>query len=211
MLEQRVFAMEDVAAVRALISGHGWATLVSDGGDAGPVVSHLPVILDPEDDGVVVLGHLARRDAESHRLGERQAVLVVQGPHGYVSPSFYRAGPYVPTWNYVVAHLHGRPEPLGPEETYAVLSATVDHFEAVRPKPFRLADVEEYGRRIAPGTAGFRLVPARIAAKAKLSQDKPAEVVERVIRALDEDPVHARPELAAAMRAARSTGPDRRA
>ena len=39
-------------------------------------------------------------------------MLVVQGPHGYVSAGWYVGAPYVSTWNYVVAHLHGRPELL---------------------------------------------------------------------------------------------------
>ncbi|MGI5490276.1 FMN-binding negative transcriptional regulator [Microtetraspora malaysiensis] len=202
MLEQPIYALDDPDALRGLVRDYGWATLVTVSGEGEPLVTHVPVIPDPESPGPAVVGHLARTDPVARGLGERPVTLVVQGPHGYVSPSFYGAGPYVPTWNHVTVHLHGTPEVLGPEETYAVLSTTVDHFESARPEPFRLADVSEYSRRIAPGTTGFRLVPARVVGKAKLSQDKPAEVVERVIRALDTDAVHQNPALAAAMRAA---------
>ncbi len=87
--------------------------------------------------------------------------IVVQGPNGYLSPIDYRAGPSVPTWNLVVAHLHGAPQVLGPEETYATLSATVDHCESGRPEPFRMNMVEECARGIAPAVTGFRLVPTR--------------------------------------------------
>jgi transcriptional regulator len=200
MLKQPIYAMEDAEELRALIASYGWATLVSVGGDGAPIVSHLPVLPDPDNPGPAVVGHLARSDALAHRLGEQEAVLVVQGPHGYISPSFYAAGPYVPTWNFVTAHLYGTPEVLGPAETYGILSATVDHFEAPRAEPFRLADVERYARRIAPAVTGFRLVPAKVVGKAKLGQDKPAEVVDRVIRALEIDEVHGRPALAEAMR-----------
>ncbi|GLW99422.1 FMN-binding negative transcriptional regulator [Microtetraspora sp. NBRC 16547] len=202
MLEQQIFALDDPDALRGLIRDHGWATLVTVSREGDPVVTHLPVILDPDSLGPAVLGHLARTDPATRGLGERPVVLVVQGPHGYISPSFYEAGPYVPTWNHVTVHLHGTPDLLSPEETYEVLSATVDHFESARPAPFRLADVAGYARRIAPGTTGFRLVPTRVAGKAKLSQDKPAEIVERVIRGLDTDDVHRNPALADAMRAA---------
>jgi transcriptional regulator len=47
---------------------------------------------------------------------------------------------------------------------------------------------------------GFRLRPDRVAAKAKLSQDKPLPVINRVITALGNDPQHGNPDLAAAMR-----------
>jgi transcriptional regulator len=187
MLEQDMYKLDDP---RALIAAYGWALLVSDG---GPVVSHLPVIPDPASEGPAVIGHLARTDAELHRLGERRVVIVVQGPHGYISPTLYQAGPYVPTWNFVTVHLHGTPELLGPDETYQALSDTVDHFEAGG--GFKLADVAGYAHRLAPAVTAFRLVPDRVVGKAKLSQDKPAEIVERVIDGLDD------PALAAAMRA----------
>ncbi|MGN6721199.1 MAG: FMN-binding negative transcriptional regulator, partial [Marmoricola sp.] len=140
-------------------------------------------------------------DDRHHRLGEGEITLVVYGPHGYVSPSWYGAGGYVPTWNYVVAHLSGHPEVLSPEETFEVLRLTCDHHEGRRPQPWHLEDEETYARRIAGATAGFRLVATRIEAKSKLSQDKPADVAHRVAVALDDDPVHANPALARAMRA----------
>jgi transcriptional regulator len=124
MLEQPLYALEDQASVADLIARHGWVTLVT-AAPAGPVVSHLPVIPDPGGDGLSVLGHLARPDADAHELGEHDVVVIVQGPHGYVSPTFYEAGPYVPTWNFVVAHLHGRPELLTAEETYAALATAM--------------------------------------------------------------------------------------
>ncbi|GAA2880150.1 FMN-binding negative transcriptional regulator [Streptosporangium fragile] len=203
MLEQPIYAIDDPWVLRELVAAHGWATLVSvsDGGE--PVVSHLPVIPDPANPGPAVVGHLARADAEVHGLGRRPVVIVVEGPEGYVSPTLYRAGPYVPTWNFVTLHLHGTPRVLGPEETYRVLSDTVDHFEAGRPEPFRLDSVEEYAHRIAPGVTGFRLVPDRVVGKAKLSQEKPAEIVKRVIEALDSGGAYGNRALAEAMRAAR--------
>jgi transcriptional regulator len=54
--------------------------------------------------------------------------------------------------------------------------------------------------QLATGTVGFRLTPTRITAKRKLSQNKPAEVVERVIAELDGDGPFAHPQLAAEMR-----------
>lgn len=193
MLEQRTFALTEVTELRAVIEAHGWATMVTAPPDRDLVVSHLPVVVDPAQDGLVILGHLARADATRHELGRHDTVLVVQGPHGYVSPRFYVGGPYVPTWNFVVVHLHGRPEPLDGDETYAVLEQTVDHFER---RQWRLDSVADYAHRIAGGVTAFRLVPDRVVGKAKLSQDKPAEEVRSVMAALD----GVNPQLATAMR-----------
>lgn len=199
MLEQAIYAVPDPTRVRGLVAEHPWATLVSHH-PAGPVVSHAPVLVDSADGDVAVVGHLASADADLHELGRHQIVLIVQGPHGYVTPAWYQGAPYVPTWNFVVVHLHGRPVLLPPEQTYEVLDRTVDRFEAERPEPFQLATVSSYARRAAPYTTGFRLVPDRVVAKAKLSQDKPEPDRAGVLHGLETDPVHGDPALAAAMR-----------
>ena len=149
-----------------------------------------------------VLSHLGRPDELLHQVdGTREHLLVVEGPYGYVSPGWYGYAPAVPTWNYVAVHLYGTLELLDPEDSYAVMAATVDRYEAPMPDPVRMPDVEGYARRIAPGAVGFRLRVTRYQAKAKLSQDKPREVAERVTTALRTDPHYAHPALADAMRA----------
>lgn len=201
MLEQPLYAQNDIREIRSLIRAHAWATLVSAVPGAGLIASHLPVILDPSRGDSTILGHIAQADAELHELGQHGTLVVIEGANGYVSPSFYEHGPYVPTWNFLVAHLHGVPELLGAEETFQVLESTVDHFESQRPKPWSISSVDGYARRIAPGVSGFRLSPERVIGKAKVSQEKPSEVAARVINALDSgDDFHYNPELADAMR-----------
>jgi transcriptional regulator len=156
-----------------------------------------------------VLSHLGRPDEVLHEVdGTREHLLVVEGPYGYVSPGWYGYAPAVPTWNYVAVHLYGTLELLDPEDSYAVMAATVDRYEAPMPDPVRMPDVEGYARRIAPGAVGFRLRVTRFQAKAKLSQDKPRAVAERVAGALETDPHYADPALAAAMRAELDRRPD---
>jgi transcriptional regulator len=67
--------------------------------------------------------------------------------------------------------------------------------------------VAGYAQRIAGGVVGFRLVPGRVVGKAKLSQDKPVDDVRGVVAALEHDPVHVNPDLAAAMRTCLASRP----
>jgi transcriptional regulator len=202
MLEQTEFVIDDGRATD-LVERHPWATIISPPFDPSGdlVVSHLPVLQEPGARSPVILGHLAAADAKLHQLGEHRVTIVVQGPHGYISPTWYQAGPFVPTWNFAVVHLHGVPDILDAETTYDILDATCARMERVRTPAWQLESVRGYADRIAPYTTGFRLVPDRIVAKAKMSQDKSSEVVERVISALRTDPFHADPVLADAMTA----------
>jgi transcriptional regulator len=158
---------------------------------------------------LTVLSHLGRPDELLHQVGSgREHLLIVEGPYGYVSPGWYGYAPAVPTWNYLAVHLYGTLELLDPEDSYAVMGATVDRYEAPLPDPVRMPDVEGYARRIAPGAIGFRLSVTRWQGKAKLSQDKPRAVAERVVEHLGTDPHYADPALAAEMRAELDRRPD---
>ncbi len=223
MLEQPHFAITDHAVLADLIRTYPWATLVSalpqaitndtsTGRDTELVVSHLPVIVDEKGDGsgLVVLGHLAKTDAHLHQLGTHDVVLILQGPQGYLSASWYATGTHVPTWDFVVIHLHGRPSVLGGADTLDVLSGTVDHLEADQPHPWRLDSVADYARRIAPATTGFSLDPERIVGKAKLHQDEtPTEALHLATAAVRADPGTTPAQLLAAAIRSANTPPAR--
>lgn len=175
------YIVEDPEWVKDLVRANPWATIVSST-SAGLVASHYPVILeDDESGGIVLVSHVGRPDDELHELGEHELLVIIQGAHGYVSPSVYAPGENVPTWNHLTAHLYGVPELLGEEENFAVLSRLTEHFEHGRPGGRSLSDDEPAARRLALGTRGFRLRVTRFEARAKLSQNKSPEVVERII------------------------------
>ncbi|ROQ00839.1 PaiB family negative transcriptional regulator [Rathayibacter sp. PhB93] len=207
MRESTEYAMTDPAEIRALIRATPWATMVSATED-GVVVSHYPFLLEEplpgaDPDELVLVSHVGRPDERAHRLGESELAVVFQGPHGYVSPSWYGVTRAVPTWNFAAVHVWGVPELLGDEENLAVLERLVDHFEDELPEPFRLrisAENAVYAERIVHGTVGFRLRVTRLEAKEKMSQDKPVEVVDRVTTALDAPGPYSNPALAERMR-----------
>lgn len=202
MRENPDYALGDEDAARELIRDHPWATMFSSPPD-GPVASHYPFLLEEDSDGLVLLSHVGRPDERLHRLGEGPVLVVFEGPSGYVSPSWYGISPAVPTWNFAAVHATGVPEILSGEENLAVLERLVDRFESPLPEPFRLRRDElnvEYAERIVHGTVGFRLRVDTWVGKEKMSQDKPAEVVGRVLAQLEGSGPYANRRLAARMR-----------
>ncbi|MFZ7088193.1 FMN-binding negative transcriptional regulator [Curtobacterium sp. RRHDQ10] len=194
------FLQTDVDAVARLVREHPWVTIVSHTA-AGIVASHYPFLLEEVDgDELVLVSHVGRPDEVAHELGEHEVLLIVQGPHGYISPAWYPADQFVPTWNHVTAHLWGVPEILSDDDTFRVLGELVDHFEQHMPEPASLDVDEQTARRIAMGTVGIRVRVTRFDARAKLSQNKAPEVVDEVIAGLEGDGPYASPALAAEMR-----------
>ncbi|MDQ0642710.1 FMN-binding negative transcriptional regulator [Microbacterium murale] len=198
------YLLDDVDTIRALVRENPWASIVSFVPGKGLIASHYPILLDDEAEGIVLLSHVGRPDERLHELGGHEAMVIIYGPQGYVSPSWYGASPAVPTWNFAVAHLYGTPEILSDEENLQVLERLVEHFESPLPEPYlmnRTLENADYAARIVHGTVGFRMRITRFEAKDKMSQDKPAEVVSRVIDALGEPGPYRNPALAARMAA----------
>jgi transcriptional regulator len=199
------FVLSDVDEVKRLVRENPWATIVSHTA-AGLVASHYPVVLEQDDadpDAIVIVSHVGRPDERSHELGEHEVMVIVQGPHGYVSPGWYPAEQIIPTWNHVTAHLWGTPEILTDDENFRVLGELVDHFERVMPEPSTLTLDDAGSRRVAKGTVGIRLRVTRFDARAKLSQNKAPEVVDRIVDELEHGEHYAQPALAAEMRRVR--------
>jgi transcriptional regulator len=192
------YILTDENEVKRLIRENPWATIVSNTAK-GLVASHYPVVLE-EMDGISIVSHVGRPDERNHELGQHEVLVIIQGPHGYVSPAWYDNDSFVPTWNHVTAHLYATPEILSEEENFRVLGELVDHFEKRMPKPVSLQLDETAARHIATGTVGIRMRITRFDARLKLSQNKSPEVVERIIDALEGDGPYSSQPLADEMR-----------
>lgn len=183
----------DPEVVRELIDKNPWAVLVSD--NAGLVASHCPVLLDDNPEELAILTHLGKPDDQLHRLGEGEMLAIVQGRHGYVSPSWYAPGAVrAPTWNFSVAHLYGVPELLSEEENLRALTRLVERFEQHVEEPMWLD--QEWAEPVAKGTVGIRLRVDRFICKRKLSQDKDPVSRRNVIERLRAPGPYQHPALA---------------
>ncbi len=198
-------ASEDAALVRRLVLEHPWATIVS--APAGQMVaSHYPVMLDPRAEDLTLLTHVGRPDEVQHGFGQSQEILVVlQGHHGYVSPSWYVPGTSpAPTWNFTAAHLHGVPQVLDADENLRVLTDLVAHFEQHVDDPLWLDP--QLGAPLARGTVGLRIPIDRFTLKVKMSQDKDEVSWHQVVDRLRADGPYRHDALAADMERARDEG-----
>ena len=193
------YLLTDPEEVKRLIRENSWATFVSNT-STGLVASHYPVVLEEDEEGISIVSHVGRPDEKLHELGQHEMLIIIQGPHGYISPGWYENDELVPTWNHVTAHLYGVPEILSDDENFRVLDELVDHFEKRMPNPVTIMLDENASRRIAKGTVGMRLRVTRFDARLKLSQNKKPEVFERIVEALEGDGPYNSKRLAAEMR-----------
>ncbi len=178
------FMEYDPEIVKRMVRENPWATLISSTSN-GMVASHYPVLLEEHVEEISLVTHLGRPDDELHEVGQHEMLVIIQGPHGYISPSWYTPDQFIPTWNHVTAHLYGTPQILESEENFAVLTRLTDHFERGLPEARSLSQDEDVARRTAQGTVGLRIPITRFEARRKLSQNKSPEVIDRIRHELE--------------------------
>src|SRR5262245_37941250 len=197
---------QDVARMHEHIQATGFATLVTVGAD-GPLVSHLPMLLD-RDVGPHgrLAGHLARANPQWNTSDfTKPAVAIFMGPDAYVSPSWYPTkkehGRVVPTWNYHVVHVSGMLTLYDdPEELKAHVTALSERHEARFALPWEVADAPgDFIQRQLKGIVGLHLQIVAIDGKAKLSQNRSEADQLGVIAGLTASPRPSERDVAALM------------
>jgi len=180
------FATDDRAAMARLMHDYPFATVITPAG--GELhVSHVPLlhVPDGEPHGTLV-GHFARANPHWLHAEGVESLVVFQGPHAYVSPSWYTAPErMVPTWNYAAVHAHGTLAPVADDrQARGVLAALVERFEGGRAAPWRPTMPAPQFDAMVSAIVAFRIPIRRLEGKFKLSQNRSAEDRARVAQRL---------------------------
>lgn len=114
MYQPPAFREDRLEVQQAFIRAHPLGLLIT-AGPAGLIANLFPFLLDPDGFGKGTLRlHIARANPQWRELAAiEQCLVVFRGPQGYVTPSWYatkrETGKVVPTWNYTMVQVRGRP------------------------------------------------------------------------------------------------------
>jgi transcriptional regulator len=180
MYVPEAFRLDDRDAVAEVMRAFDFALLVT-APDGRAQASHLPFLYDPDAGPNGTLhAHMARANPQWQDfavLAEQgqEALVIFQGPHSYISPTWYGSGsPNVPTWNYVAVHAYGLPRVIeAAAEKRALLERLVAVQESSLTPPWSTAGLTDtYMEGMLRGLVAFEIPVTRLEAKAKLSQNK---------------------------------------
>jgi transcriptional regulator len=158
-----------------------------------PVADGLPFLIEP--DGAGGLGTLRGHVARANPLWQNASadVLVVfQGPHAYVSPSWYASkaehGKVVPTWNYLMAQATGRLRAIDdPAWVLPLVTRLTGAHEARQASPWAVDDAPAaFVETMLRAIVGIEIELTALVGKWKVGQNRPAADRTSLIRALEE-------------------------
>jgi transcriptional regulator len=200
----KLFREEDRERIVAFLKENNFPALVTHG-PAGLAATHLVVeVMETAEGGLLVYGHMARANSQWKTFGEEEALLIFQGAHSYISPTWYNHL-NVPTWNYTMVHVYGKVRILKEEELKSALGRLIERHEPT--SAYRMETLPaEFVAKEMKGAVGFAVEVTRIEAGYKLSQNRDDQDHATIIRELEKrgDPASLR--VASDMR--RNRAPD---
>ena len=187
------FAVDDPVILAQLITEYPLATVVGNL-ENQLEVNHLPLMLSP--DKTKLHGHIARVNplVKIANSPHPQVTAIFHGPNAYVTPAWYpskkESGKVVPTWNYAVVHAQGTLKLIEDAQWLRnhVAQMTNIH-EPTYQSNWQLDDApEDYVQMMLRAIIGIEIDVVSLTGKFKLSQNRPPEDYDAVVKTLDQSP-----------------------
>lgn len=159
------FAITDSEKIVSFLDQNNFGELVSVI-NGKPFSTHLPFLFDAANNTVRM--HIAKANPQWKNLIDGEVLLVVNGPHGYISPTWYHS-PGVPTWNYQAVHVYGIATLITDDEE---LKSIVDGLTALAEQQYPNPWQPDYAASMLKGIVGIELAISEIQCKFKLSQNR---------------------------------------
>lgn len=179
--------LEDRAEVLAFMRANNFAVVVT--ATAGePRASHLPVLVEEREGGLVIVAHMAKNNPQWEAFFDDEVLVVFHGAHAYVSPRWYAEKERVPTWNYAAVHACGKVRAFhDPEAKRAAVAKLVAHHD-----PLWLPDYEKlspaYMAGMLEAIVAFEIPVDRLETRWKLSQNRGRQEMELITAELEKSP-----------------------
>ena len=166
----KFYRLGDDEAVE-IMKSYPFATMVTVD-NYRPIATHIPVEIREENGKVFAAGHIAYGNMQKNHLDDGDALLIFQGPHSYVSSSWYGAE-NVPTWDYLAVHAYGKARIISGGELESHLASLLQHYESGRENG-RVWDTftPGYIQNQIRGIIGFEIEITSIEAAGKMSQNR---------------------------------------
>jgi len=140
--------------------------------------THMPLLLS--DDKTTLYGHIALQNPQHLELDGQQTLTTFQGPHAYISPSWY-ADSGVPTWNYQAVHVYGQSTTF---RCIDKLKWLVDALTAKYESAFETPWQGDYNPKMLAAIVGIETSISCVECKYKLNQNRSEQDQIQVIQQL---------------------------
>src|ERR1035437_7295939 len=161
--------------------------IITGVGEKCPVATYIPLDIIIENGKIYFEGHMMKGTDHHKAFVKNENVLVIfNGPHCFVSASWYLGQMSGSTWNYMTVHAKGKISFMDEKGTVAMVKAITDKYEGKESSAAFEQLSDEYINRMVKSIAGFRIEVESMDNVFKLSQNHDEEVRQSIMKNLEE-------------------------
>ncbi len=150
-----------------------------------PVATHVPLEVEKEGETIIITGHMMKNTDHHKAFLQNENVLVIfNGPHCYVSASWYNKKQVASTWNYIDVHAKGKIKFTDEEGTKKIIESITDKYEGTESEAAFHKLSAEYVDRLVKAIIGFKIEITEMENVFKLSQNHDIETRKSIINNL---------------------------
>lgn len=201
MFVPKEFRVNDLNQIISEIKKNSFGILISNNDDFRMEATHLPFLIKQEEEKYYLITHLARANQQWKSIKDKECLVIFQGPHAYISASWYQDKNTVSTWNYTAIHVYGNVTVIHDvDEMRKIVLNTADTYEKGQKNPWQYNEHKDYVEKLLSGIVCLKIEITELIGKKKLSQNHSEERRERVIEALQKEDKYQSKEIAELMR-----------
>src|ERR1035437_4998997 len=184
MYKLQYFTEEDNEKVISFMKENSFAFLTGIG-DEYPVATQVPLDIKIENDKIFLTGHMMKNTDHHKAFLKNENVLVIfNGPHCYVSASWYSNPNVASTWNYMTVHAKGKIRFGDEAQTKKIVEGLTNKYEKPdSPAAFSKLS-NEYVDRLVKAIIAFTIEVETLDNVFKLSQNHDEETRQSIIEHL---------------------------
>jgi transcriptional regulator len=175
---------KDKATIVAFIKQYSFATIVGNV-DGVAYSSQIPLMIEEVNDKIILHGHIMRKTNHYNALQQNNNALVIfNGPHCYISASWYADPAGASTWNYQTVHARGKINFLDDAGTINAIKKLTEKYESIDSVAAFDKMSDEYITANVKAIVGFTIEVEEFDAVFKLSQNKDVVTKQNIVSEL---------------------------
>lgn len=175
----------DKEKVIEFMRNHPFIILIGSDKNGRAEASQIPILLEEKDGKIFLHGHIARKSDHHNAFVENPQVLALfNGPHTYVSGSWYTGNPQqASTWNYISVHARGNIQFLDEDHLTELLKKLSLHFENYNAASSTVYDnlPADYLEKLKKAIVAFEIEVTELENVFKLSQNRDEKSYDNIV------------------------------
>lgn len=179
----------------AFMKKYSFATIITNKNNV-PIATQLPFVVKETLGKLMLTAHFGVANEQVKYIEDNISLIIFTEPHAYISPTHYDKIESVPTWDYIAVHAYGKAKILKSEtDKIEAIQEMIEFYEKDYQKQWESLP-DKFKNGMLKGIVAFEIEITDLQGQQKLSQNKTAVEIGRIVEHLESSEIGVEKDLA---------------